>query len=593
MIKALNSFGKMIDIIESKEDEEYKCPICKEQLIRKFGKSKQYFAHPKGLGENCELKMKLIIKQDDEEISEDSINILEREYYNKSFDNVSVELSNYQSEDGYYLTKEQVDIIFSPEERIKVSALAGSAKTSTLYYYAKERPHKKILYLVYNKAMKDEALKTFGKLSHVDIKTIHGLAYGYVGRFYKEKLTFSYGVVDIIRDLNLHWNADMELAVKVDKMMKEYMLSDVAEFEDVQLFLDENNNTTKERNEVIDYCKKLWQLKQEYSNSVKIEHDFYLKLFQLSKPDLSKRYDIICLDEAQDSNMLVYDVLINSNVKGIVVIGDSLQQIYGWRKAINIMPKFKGKEYKLTTSFRVSQNIANIANLIVNDITSNIIDMKGFNSGQKIVNEIDKSKPYVCLCRTNSYIFAEVFDILAKNPRAKLFFEGGFKSYNFQNIKDAYYFHNNNSVNNSLFNKFRDYYEMIEYAENVEDLELLALNRMVTKYGSKIPRIVDNIRKNTVTNKSNANVIFSTMHRSKGQTYNIPVYISDDHFNISKVFIKQYIDQVEDFDINGYYEEMCILYVAITRAAGQIQLSDKVKEYLLLRYQFYNESKQK
>lgn len=588
MNKAYNQYGQLIDIIESNSRDTYTCPICKEILTRNFGTQRQFFSHPEGKGDNCELKIKLIEKYDPQEFTDYEKEILDSEYFKKSFDDVSIELSDYMSEEEYYLTQEQKNIIFSNEDRIKISALAGSAKTSTLYYYAKERPFKKILYIVYNKAMKDEAEKTFGKLSNVDIKTMHGLAYSYVGKFYRNKLVNSYGVVDIIKDLNLDWNNDIELAVKTNKMMSEYMLSDVNEFNDLHLFEDINGQSTPEKEQVVGMCNQLWELKKNYNNNIKIEHDFYLKLFQLSKINLSDKYNIILLDEAQDSNLMMLDVVLNSKVKGIVIVGDPKQQLYAWRKALNIMPHFDGIEYKLTTSFRVSQNIANVANLIVEDITGEKINMKGFNDKQTIVHEIDKSKPYVCLCRTNAYIFAEVFDILQNNSKAKLYFEGGYSSYNYQNIKDAYYFYKGYETNNDMFKKFEDYTQMIEYANNTEDLELLALDRMIYKYGSDIPRIVDGIKNNSVKEKYEADVIFSTIHRAKGQTYLLPVYISDDHFDLEGAFRKYYIDREKDFDIRKYYEEMCIIYVAITRAAKEIQLSDKLKNYLLLRHKFYS-----
>lgn len=588
MKKAFNQHKRLVDIIESIATDTYTCPICNEELIRNFGISRQYYSHPSGKGDNCELKLKLILKDDTQEnLSQEQTDVLQTEYYDKEFNDVQIKLSDYQANEGYYLTQEQYEIINSIEERIIISALAGSAKTNTLYYYAKKRPFKKILYLVYNKAMKDEADKTFGKLSNVTIKTVHGLAYGYVGTYYRNKLTFSYKAVDIIKDLNLNWNEDMELAFKIHNMMNQYMLSDVKEFEDMELYKDEFGNSTAERDLIISKCKKLWNLKKDYNSNVKIEHDFYLKLFHLGQKDLSHKFDIILLDEAQDSNMMVLDIIIASKVKGVVIVGDMYQQLYSWRNATNIMPFFKGKEYTLTTSFRVSQNIANIANIIVKDICNKDIDMKGFNNNQKIVSEINKNEPYVCLCRTNAYIFAEAFETLSKKKNAKLFFEGGYNSYNFNNIKDAYYFSLGHQVKNPMFNKFKDYYSMIEYAKSIEDLELIALDRMINKYGYKTPQIVDGIKNNTVTKKEIADVIFSTIHRSKGQTYVIPVYVSDDCFDIEDIFKKAYIDK-ENINLLNYYEEMCILYVAITRAANEIQLSDKFKKYLLLRWKFFN-----
>lgn len=583
MKKALNQHNIMVNIIESKSTDTYTCPICHEELIRKFGAQKQYYAHQKDTDSNvsdCETKMKLIIKDDKcIPFQEDQLDILHNEFYNKKFDKIQIEMSDYLSEEGYYLTQEQKDIIFSKEDKVKVSALAGAAKSSTLYYYAKERPFNRILYLVYNKSMKDESEKLFSKQKHVDIKTIHGLAYGYVGKYYRDKLTFNYGVVDIIKDLNLNWNRDMELAVKIAEMMKQYMLSSAQEFEDLEIYKEDDLYS-----KILSCCHKLWNLKKSYKNNIKVEHDYYLKLFQLSQTDLSNKYDIILLDESQDSSLMMFDIITNSNVKGIVVVGDKYQALYSWRNSINIMPLFKAKEYKLTTSFRVSQNIAHVSNLIISDFIGDDIQMKGFNIKQKIVDKIDKSKPYACLCRTNAYIFSEIAEALGEDKNKKLFFEGGYQSYNFNNLKDCYYYSQGHPTKNKIFAKFKDFMTMKEYAENTEDIELLSLIRMVDKYGRKIIDIVDGIKNNAVTNKDKADILFSTCHRAKGMTYSMPVYISNDHLDLESIYKKKYITPEDHNSTKDISEEVYICYVAVTRCFGEIELSDSIKKYLLLRH---------
>lgn len=935
MKKALNKKGNLVDIIESTKDNTYICPVCKEELTRNFGVSRQYFSHPSGKGDECELKFKLLEKKEVNTLNETEIDIL-NEYYNKNFDDVNIELSDYMSEEGYYLTQEQKDIIFATEDKIKISALSGSSKSTTLYYYAKERPYKKILYIVYNKAMKDEADRLYENLSNVTVKTQHGLAYNYVGKFYRNKLTLNYGVIDIIKDLNLDWNNNMELAVKINAMMKAYMLSNAIEFDDVELFIDDNGNPNDDRENIVEHCKMLWELKKKYNNKVKIEHDFYLKLFHLSKKKLSHKFDIIMVDEClpksqyvktdkgiksiktlydwfikgkelpqalsyniekdifeykpiigankssnrqlleitieglnklqctpnhkiltqrgyikaedliigkdslildcvekqkskyklneeqfqillgsflgdgslnkqsnfntyrlnftqgekqfeyfkskisafnldyrniksgythkfsvyqsnytkvfllekdiweslkdineiglaiwyqdngsyvdnrctinsnqltykqteyirnivkykynidftieiskgkyyylranvensrrflsliskymhpimqyktkinisnnrieynhnylnhggnyiksiekihsedvydievkdnhnfvttktaqntsgivvhncQDLSKLLLDILISSDVPGIVICGDKYQSIYKWRNSTDIMPLFDGKEYKLTTSFRVSQNIANIANLLIKDIYKVDINMKGFNSNQKIVHEIDKSKPYACLCRTNAYILGEVIEVINNNENAKLYFEGGYYGYNFASLKDAYWFYKGHKVKNQIFNKFKSYGDMMEYAHLIEDVELLAIDRMIERYGDKIPKIIDGIKNNTVKDKDRADVLFSTCHKSKGMTFKIPIYLSDDIFEVNAVFRKEYIldDNDPKFNIENYYEETNIVYVAITRCAGEIVLPDKIKNYLIIRWKHFNKT---
>lgn len=583
MLIAKNSRGKIVNIKESVKGEYYSCPFCHEELTRNFGLERQYFSHPKGTGIDCELKTKEYLNEDIN-ITESDLDILSNEYYNKKFDDIKIDFSDYMSEEGYYLTQEQKDIIFSNEDKIKVSALAGSAKTSTMYYYCKERQSKKILYLVYNKAMKDEAIKTFGKLKNVDILTIHGLAYRYVGAYYKDKLTFNYSPVDVIKDLDLDWYRDKEVAVNIYNLLKEYMLSDKSNIDDVEMFADKEFKFI--RDEIFNQAKKLWNLKKIYKNDIKVEHDFYLKLFQLSRKDLSDKYDIIILDEAQDSNLLTIDIIQNSNIKGVVEVGDKYQMLYKWRNAVNVLELFKeAKEYKLTTSFRINQNLAELSNILIKDCVGDTINMKGFNDKVTIVDKLDTNKPYVCLSRTNSALFGEVIESIRN--KHKLFFEGGYNSYKFNNIKDAYLFSKGLPVKNNILSKFDSYWNMKEYADESKDIELLSLIKMVDTYGDSIPEMIDNIKYNTVTYKNKADVIFSTIHRSKGQTYK-RVKILDDVLNINDYYNKRYVEHktLESNEQEDVINESYIIYVAITRSSKEIELPDSFKKYLLTRYKY-------
>lgn len=591
---AKNTQGKIVNIAESFEDEEYICPVCKEKLKRNFGVERQYFSHPKGLGDDCELKMKQY-ENSNLELSEDDIIFLKKNLYNHNFKDINIEMSNYISEEGYPLTKQQVDIINSTEDRIKVEASAGASKSTTLYYYSKERPNKRILYLVYNSAMKKEAEQTFGKLKNVTIKTVHGLAYTYTGKLYKNKLTVNYKPIDVVRDLNLDIISNknvFELAVRVYHLLTTYMLSEKENIRDIELFTDEKFK--KEDKELIyKNAEKLWKLKSNYNNNVGVEHDFYLKQFQLMKKDLSSQYDIVLLDEAQDSNMLTFDLVNNFNIKGVVFVGDRFQMLYKWRGATNVIDLLENaKEYRLTTSFRVSQNIAQISNMLIKDVYGYDFGMTGFNKNNKIVEKIDINKPYTLLSRTNGNLFQEAISALECNK--KLYFEGGFQSYRFKDIEDCYYFSEGNPTNNPILNKFKDYFEMQDYAEKNNDLELLSLIKTVNKYGDEIPKLIHRVKTNTKQYKKDADIIFTTIHKSKGQTYG-NVKLADDTFDISDYFTKKYIllEKIEKEKEQEAKEEMCVIYVAITRAKGEIQLNDKLKKYLVDRMNMLGTEKPK
>ena len=81
------------------------------------------------------------------------------------------------------LTNEQKGII-NCKDNIKINAVAGSGKTTTLIQYALARPESRILYLAFNKSVKTEAENKFVKenVKNVRIETAHSLAYSFVVR---------------------------------------------------------------------------------------------------------------------------------------------------------------------------------------------------------------------------------------------------------------------------------------------------------------------------------------------------------------------------------------------------------------------------
>lgn len=63
---------------------------------------------------------------------------------------------------------------------IKIFAFAGTGKTTTLRAIANMYPQARILYLAFNKSIEREARGKFGR--NVEVRTIHSLAFKFVGR---------------------------------------------------------------------------------------------------------------------------------------------------------------------------------------------------------------------------------------------------------------------------------------------------------------------------------------------------------------------------------------------------------------------------
>jgi F-box protein 18 (helicase) len=107
---------------------------------------------------------------------------------------------------------------------------------------------------------------------------------------------------------------------------------------------------------VYNYIKKQAGVFLEMMDNEEIEitHDFYLKKFQLSNPIL--QYDYILFDEGQDGSAAMLDIFLKQNAIKVIV-GDTHQQIYGWRYAVNSLEKADFKTYYLSTSFRFSMKL--------------------------------------------------------------------------------------------------------------------------------------------------------------------------------------------------------------------------------------------
>ena len=576
---AKNNEGKYVKILNSNKTDSFYCICCGNELQRIFTPMRQYFKHPIGIGDDCEKKLKNLNLDTEVELTESDLEILEKHLYNKEFEGMETIMSEYKSEEGYLMTQEQKDIIFSKEDRVKIEATAGSSKSTTLYYYAKERPFKRILYVVYNASMKKEAEHTFGKLPNVTIKTLHGLAYGTFGVKYKRKLMQgSYSARDVMMDLRMD---DIELAVKIKEYFNLFLLSDLKSIDLMYKEFSDDNQAM----EILSGIKRLFELKKDLTNNVKVEHDFYLKLYHLSQPNLSKYYDVLLLDESQDSNTLTYDIIINSGVKGIVMVGDSRQTLYKWRMAINIMNDFEATEYKLSTSFRISNNVAHLCNLLISQLGADSkFKILGFNSENKFVHEVDENEPFVILCRTNSSILERAFEYISEDK--KLFFVGGYNGYKFENLLDIFSFKNGRRVNNPLFNKYDSYRQMIEIAEKSNDVEILILKYMVEKYDEKIPYLINKVKKNTVTDETLADVTMSTVHKSKGLTIKKNLVIHGDHLDVQDMFEKMYLKS-EDVDVEKFLEEIFIIYVGITRGARNIKISESLCKYFVSQFKVF------
>ncbi|HEY2720856.1 MAG TPA: UvrD-helicase domain-containing protein, partial [Chitinophagaceae bacterium] len=266
------------------------------------------------------------------------------------------------------LTPEQSSIINSTGNAT-INAVAGSGKTSTLIEFAASRPsNSRILYLAFNKSVKLEAARKFAdrNLHNVKVETAHSLAFRHIVPHNNYKVRAQgYKTHEIVELLELRGNGEKHteyiIANHINKFITYFCNSDKAKVQDLN-YLDTIRDT-----KAISFVRSFYQyiedgtrllLSKMDKGEIEISHDFYLKKFQLSKPVLN--YDYILFDEGQDASAAMLSVFLNQKAIKILV-GDTHQQIYAWRHAINAFHKTDFQNFTLSVSFRFQQDIANLA----------------------------------------------------------------------------------------------------------------------------------------------------------------------------------------------------------------------------------------
>ena len=486
------------------------------------------------------------------------------------------------------LTPEQIDIINSTGN-IKINAVAGSGKTTTVIEYARTRPAtSKILYLAFNKSVKLEAVKKFSDkgLNNVKVETAHSLAYRNIVFQSNYKVRGQgYKTNEIAELLNLQGNEEKHteyvIANHINKFISYFCNSDKQKVQDLN-YLD---TVTDPKAKIFvssfyDYIvsqSRVFLSKMD-TGEIEITHDFYLKKFQLSNPKL--QYDYILFDEGQDASPAMLDVFLKQKATKVIV-GDTHQQIYGWRFAVNSLEKADFKTYHLSTSFRFSQDIANLA-MEVLKYKKHINENKAIPiTGKGISKEI---KTKAVLARTNLGLLLKAIEYVTEKKKIKhIYFEGNINSYTYADegasLYDVLNLYNNKKhlIKDKLIKAMKNLDELEDYIEKTEDVQLAMMVEIVKEYGNKIPDIIKSIKEKHVDNdnKEKAEIIFSTVHRCKGMEYDA-IQLVNDFISEEKLEKLKESKKAEQINATKLNEEINLLYVAVTRTKNSIYIPESL-----------------
>ena len=505
-----------------------------------------------------------------------------------------------------------------------IRAVAGSGKTFTMLEYMKEHPYESILYLVFNNSNRKEVQAKLKKsrINNVEVHTIHSFIYGKTitpmkkrkGDFYNDvggAIEVGNGVSadDLVDNLGIQYR----VALEVLKIYSKYLSSDLKSYDVIKKHITELNGgtfTSKDENKVnriIEVFK--WINKNSKIGAFEVSHDYYVKWYANKGNDI-KAFDTVIVDEAQDVSGAMLQILYKFRCDKLILVGDSEQLIYSWRGAVNSLERVKKDidnvtQLQLSNSFRIGKEIAKFSEYL----TGNEVIGLGKNTFCDL-DEIMKKDYYVVMSDINNSLVRFYIENFNSIKEKAIFF----RNLELRNFWDILNFVNgyNDEITDMKLLKVASWNELLyilglgdddfitskSYLEQVnkkiEDIgDYLSINykevvKVIKQYGATFVRIcLSNLLNKRVKKESYPhNIMFTTVHTSKGSEYDNLIFIKTFYRNEKLKLAMLYSDSVEKFkeyimDIRetgslDEIEELNALYVAITRAKGNVAFVDNL-----------------
>lgn len=469
-------------------------------------------------------------------------------------------------------------------------APAGSGKSATALGMASRLQGKRILYLVYNTQARKDAETKFKHLDWVDVRTTSQIAWRTyaspqhhmnntigmtrareIAERYKERMNPQAQHVpakDVARALKLQ-PRNFGNGVELDGYQQAVLAADA-----IEKFCNSNHTEITKRNVrlsiagtqessidaariwIAKIANILWEqtIKPESNLRFTMNHAFKL----VAEGGKNFGYDVILLDEAQDSNDCTMKFVANQKDAQAVLIGDPAQAMYSWRGASDQILRHKGPRLYLTQSFRFGDRVAEEAMKHLPH-TKTGVTIKGLSTIKDYVGTDDMESPNAVLCRTNAGVMTYAMSYLLSGKRVAMV--KGTKE-----ILDLAYsadkLMKGEKALSLELSAFENWSELVAYTKEPGGGHLKSIVQLIHTYG--VHKLIDSCKKMVTYNPRypKHDVVVGTCHSVKGLEWH-NVQIGDD-FNEPEPYENPETLKKELGPISP--DDAMVHYVAVTRA---------------------------
>ncbi len=444
---------------------------------------------------------------------------------------------------------------------IAINAGAGTGKSTTLKFITEySKPNHRFIYIVFNKANAIEA--SLKMPSNVFVTTANSLAFRAVfdsnpsarKKYFKHSISVNRlaSITGAYKEYTrLGEVGRMRFMISIQKTITEFCKTLDTE---ISMRHVPKDSDSQELDNILGYARVYWNLAKELKCD--ITHEVYMKIWSINKPSIP--FDTILYDEAQDANALMVQE-VNRQKANIIAVGDKHQQIYGFAGAVNALDKFNVTEtHYLTQSYRYSQVIADVANLVLLNQKGVDINMKGSDFHESIVsNGIPmeyQNKTEMVIARTNGHIL----QLMIEANKNKLDYFAYVNAKEIKSLMLGMYALRYGDPDKVYHPDIKDFDDWSQFKIFLEEGGNPGLKTYYDLWGRfKLPHIMDAIKtaqdnENAMLpgSQTNLDYIFCTAHKSKG--------LEHDNITIGPDFKTPEDESYTD-------EETNLLYVALTR----------------------------